>query len=181
MALKRWKRLSSTVKLKNGYWSYRLDEFSIGDEVRGEYHYVHTDGSTMVVPVTDEGNVLLVKQYRYLVDRDSIEFPSGGIIHDLTPLENALKELREETGQQAAAMTELGRFAPYNGVADEYCYVFLARELSEAPLRADATEEFELLSLTPDEIDEAIDRNEIFDGMTMASWSLARRKLRNLL
>jgi len=175
MPLKRWEQLSSKILFSNKYWDYHLDEFKIEDGEKGEYHYIRTGGSSMIIPVTDNGKLLLVNQYRYLNQRESLEFPCGSISAKLTSKENAIKELREETGYSAKELIPAGFFSPFNGVTDEMCYVYVAKELFADKLKADATEEFELHELTPDKIDELIADNTIWDGMTIAAWMLAKK------
>jgi len=174
-----WKKISSQTKFQNDHWSYCIDEFQGLNGEFGVYHYVHTAGSSMVIPVTVNKNILMVKQYRYLNDRESIEFPCGGMEEGISYPENALKELREETGFSAKSLLQIGEFAPYTGAADEISKVFLAKDLFHAPLPKDTTEEFEMLEKTPKEIEEMINKNIIWDGLTLAAWSLARRYLQN--
>ena len=176
-----WQKISSQTKFQNDHWSYKIDEFQLENGERGLYHYVHTSGSSMVIPVTSDGKILMVKQFRYLNERESIEFPCGGMEKGISYKENALKELREETGFSTETLLEIGEFAPFTGASDEICKVFLARNLFHSPLPKDATEEFELLDKTPKEIEELINKNIIWDGLTLAAWSLARRHFQNEL
>ena len=129
----------------------------------------------MTVPVMDDGKIILVKQYRYLNRRFSVEFPSGGIKPEQEPLAIAHKELIEETGFDGE-FQKIGIFNPYNGITDEYCHVYIARKLftSEKETK-DEQEEFEYLYLTPQEIDDMITSNEITDGMTMAVWAMVKQ------
>ena len=175
MSLKRWNRISERTVIKNDHWSYRLDEFVIEGGSRGEYHYVHTCGSSMVIPVTDSGSILMVNQFRYLNQRESLEFPCGSVEEGLSAEENAIKELREETGFTAEILQKVGEFSPYTGASDEMCTVFIARELSPAPLKADATEEFELVEKTCSEIESLIETNSIWDGLSLSAWLLAKK------
>lgn len=177
MPLKRWKKISERTVIKNDHWSYRLDEFQIEGGSRGEYHYVHTCGSSMVIPFTDGGRILMVKQFRYLNQKESLEFPCGSVEEGLTAEENAIKELREETGFTAERLEKAGEFSPYTGASDEMCTVFIARGLSPAPLQADLTEEFELVEKTFSEIEELIESNFIWDGLSLSAWMLARKYL----
>ena len=170
--LKRWKRLKTTTLRKNPWWTYKLDAFRIPDGITGEYHYVHSNGSSMIVPVTDDGRIILVNQYRYLCDRESLEFPCGSVKDGSDYEETADVELREETGFRAEKWDTLGEFNPYNGVTDEICRIYIARGLTPVDSRPDATEEFELHRLTPEEISARIADNTIWDGMTLAAWSL---------
>jgi ADP-ribose pyrophosphatase len=175
--LKIWKRLDSKTIFKNKFWSYVLDHYAIGDSIKGEYHYVHTPGSTLVIPVLEDDTFILIKQYRYLNQKISIEFPCGGVLEGLAREANALKELREETGYTANTLSKVGEFSPFTGAADELCSVFIGRNLEKSPLPADITEEFEILYLSKDEIQELIAKNIIWDGLSLAAWSLAQHAL----
>ena len=175
--LKRWEKLSSKLVHENPWWTYMLDRFHIPDGIDGEYHYVHTPGSSMVIPVTDDGKIILVNQFRFLCDKESIEFPCGGVRKGESHASMAAIELEEETGYRAEEIRKCGEFNPFNGVTDEMCHVFIARSLIKTQSRPDVTEEFELLYCSPDEIDSMIASNRIWDGMTLAAWSLGKNKL----
>lgn len=178
--LKRWQQLSTKILFKNPWWTYKLDRFQIPDGVTGEYHYVYTRGSSMVVPVTSQGQIVLVNQYRYLCDRESLEFPCGSINEGDNYAQTAVFELQEETGYgPGAPLEELGQFNPYNGVTSEICTVYLARNIIpfKGETKKDETEEFEVVLLNSEELEEKIDANEIWDGMTLAAWMLARKKV----
>lgn len=175
--LKRWQTIDSRVIHHNPWWSYRRDRFQIPGGHRGEYHYVHTGGSSLVAALSEGGRLVMVRQYRYLCRRDSIEFPCGSVKPGSSPLETAHLELAEEAGFGAASMEPAGEFNPYNGVTDEICRVYLARGLSPAAARPDPTEEFEVLHIPPLELQQRIGRGEIWDGMTLAAWSLIRAAL----
>ncbi len=176
MDFSEWHKISERKLFGNDYWEYKLDVFRVGEGEAKEYHYVHTPGSTMVVPLISDDKFILLKQFRYLNNRYSIEFPAGGTKKELTQKENAVKELREETGYSAKEIFEIGYFNPYNGVTDELCHVFVAKELYPSPLKPDDTEEFEILELTAAQIDALIASNEIWDGMTIASWFIFKTK-----
>jgi ADP-ribose pyrophosphatase len=175
--LKRWKQLTTKIVLKNPWWTYKMDEFRIPDGISGEYHYVHTNGASMIVPVTADGKIILVNQYRYLCDKESIEFPCGGVKEGKSYEEMAVIELEEETGFRASSLRQIGEFNPYNGVTNEICKVFIAHGLIQSKSIPDATEEFEILHRTPAEIDSLIRTNVIWDGMSIAAWGLVRHTL----
>lgn len=175
--MERWRKISSRLFARNKFWSYFIDEYAIGEALTGEYHYVHTPGSTMIIPIGDDGKLLLIRQYRYLNDLFGIEFPCGGVLKGLTPAENAIKELREETGFSSDELIQVGQFTPFTGASDEFCNVFIARKLRPEPLEPDATEEIELLWLTPEEVSALIEKNEINDGLSLAAWALVKHRL----
>jgi len=173
MGLKRWNKLGQKIIFKNDHWQYNLDNFEIEGGTKGEYHYVHTLGSTMVVPFTTNNSILLVKQFRYLNQKESLEFPCGAIEQGLTKEENALKELREETGK-TGKLNYIGEFSPYTGASDEMCSVFIANDLHNSPLPSDDTEEFELIEYSISEFKNLIKQNIIWDGLTLSAWLLTK-------
>jgi ADP-ribose pyrophosphatase len=174
--LARWKKLTSIIVHKNPWWNYYLDSFQIPNGVKGEYHYVHTEGSSLIIPVMNDGKIVLVNQYRYLRDRESVEFPCGGVKSGHTYEEMARLELEEETGYVAQSWMIAGEFNPFNGATDEMCKVFIARGLSYVKAKPEATEEFEILRLVPEELEGMISDKRIWDGMTLAAWLLVRRQ-----
>lgn len=176
--LKPWKTLTSTVAATNPWWTYKRDTFRTAGGYEGEYHYVHTEGASMIVPVTGDGKIILVNQYRYLRNRESIEFPCGGVKAGKSYDETALLELEEETGYQSGDIRRVGEFNPYNGVTDEICAVFVARDLRRTIAKPDATEEFEIVMCSAGELDAMIRSAKVWDGMTLAGWMLVRDQLR---
>lgn len=177
MTLKSWKKRTEATLFRNPWWTYKRDEFELPSGKPGEYHYVHTNGSSMVVPVQEDGRLILVNQYRYLAGKESIEFPCGSVKDGSTRDETARLELLEETGFSAKRIFPVGEFNPYNGVTDEMCGVYVARGLEYLGGTPDETEEFEIVRLAPEEIDERIRRGAIWDGMTIAAWSIAKGSL----
>ena len=177
MALKPWKKIAESTLFKNPWWTYKRDEFELPSGKSGEYHYVHTNGSSMVIAIMSDGKVLTVKQYRYLCGKESIEFPCGSVKDESSYDETAWHELAEETGYSAKRLFLAGEFNPYNGVTDEMCHVYIARELNHVGGTPDETEEFELLPLTAEEIDRNIKEGIIWDGMTIAAWHIVKQKV----
>jgi ADP-ribose pyrophosphatase len=175
MVLRPWRKISESVVFTNPWWSYRLDRIELPSGKPGEYHYLHTEGSAMVVPITASGDLIMVRQFRYLVGRESLEFPGGGVKPGTTHAQAARDELAEETGLAAAELRRVGGFNPFNGVTDEMCHVFVARGLEPArELTPDETEEIETVCVAPEELDARIRSGEVWDGMTIAAWFLAR-------
>ena len=121
----------------------------------------------------------MLRQFRYLNQRESLEFVGGGMKEGKTHEEMAREELLEEAGLIASQLIPLGWFNPMNGLSDEQCYVFLATGLQEATAIPEASEEFEPVRLTLAEVDILIARGEIWDGMTLAAYSLFRFRTRS--
>ena len=175
--MKAYKTISRNVVFNNPWWSYCLDRVELPSGKSGEYHYVLTNGSAMVVPVDDAGRLLLVRQYRYTGGRDSMEFPCGGLKRGATYEETAGNETAEETGFLPESLEPAGSFNPCNGLLDEICRVYIGRNLRFVGARPDETESFELVRLTTAEMEESIRDGTIWDGMTIAAWAIAKTKL----
>ncbi|MBI1806873.1 MAG: NUDIX hydrolase [Ignavibacteria bacterium] len=167
-------KLRQVFEIKNPWWSYRKDDVVLPSGKPGEYHFVHVLGSSMIVPILDDGKMILVNQYRYLLNRESIEFPCGSVKEGSTYDETARHELAEETGFEADQLVCAGEFDPYNGVTDEICKVYIARKLHHVMAAHDETEEFERIHLSPQKFDEMIKLGKVWDGMTLAAWALVK-------
>ncbi len=168
------KKISSKVVSKNPWWEYKHDTFEQDGKIR-EYHYIESHGSAMVVPVLDDGRLVLVRVYRYLEDKFSIEFPCGGIVENETSFDAASRELTEETGFQSTDLVKIGAFAPCNGLVKEMSNIFLANELTEVGKpQSDEFEKTEVLLRRVDEFENMIKQGEIWDGQVLAAWALAR-------
>jgi ADP-ribose pyrophosphatase len=172
MPLIPWTKLKEDLLFENPWWKYKRDEVLLHDGARGEYHYVETHGSVMILPRTVDRELLLVRQYRHLNQRESIEFPAGGV----KPGQNwdvaARAEMLEETGTVADTLRLIGSFNPFNGVTSEICRVYLATGLRQVNAEPDPTEQIEVLVLDEAEIPALIAAGELWDGMSLAAWSL---------
>ena len=126
----------------------------------------------------------MILQYRYLFDKWCIEFPGGFVdlsIYDPMDYgENAVHELREETGFCASVITELGEIIPYKGISNEISYVYLLEGLSYSPLQKDDTEFCELLVFTPKQINRLIQINAITDAFTITAWKMYEEMIKIL-
>lgn len=164
--------ISSQIIKNNPYWSYQMDTYIMPNGQPGDYHFVKSHGSVFIIPIADNGAFYLTAQYRYLNKKQSIEFPGGGVNPDYSIRDNAVKELAEELGLKAEQLTEIGNFNPCNGMTDEICTVFVAYGLENIEAVPDDSEQIETITMTKTEINNAIKKKEIWDGMTLAAWSL---------
>ncbi len=171
---KKFQKLSEEVIATNPWWTYKHDKYKC-DEKEYDYFYGELTGNAIVVPVLDDGRIALIRQYRYLQDRSGIEFPMGGIMAGETPLQAAMRELREETGLESTNFSKVAEFEPTLGILKDRSSVFIANEISsQIGNSLDAVEDIELVLRRPDEINEMIKRGEIWSGQTLAAWTLVR-------
>ena len=174
------KKLSSEIIHKNPWWEYKCDKIIRPDGSEGEYCYTETPGNVIIVPVLDDGRLVLVRQYRYLAEKNSIEFPGGGIGKEESPTDAAKRELLEESGYSAENLIKVGAFEPCVGVVKDMSHIFIANELllTQEP-KSDALESTEVILRRVDEFENMIKQGEIWNGQMLAAWALARDLLLN--
>jgi 8-oxo-dGTP pyrophosphatase MutT (NUDIX family) len=128
-----------------------------------------------IVPLTDDGNVVMVRQRRHGIGEETLELP-GGMIDptDPTPLEGARRELLEETGYRARTVEPIGVIAPNPAMQTNRCHSFLARgcELSGA-LELDGGEDIEVVTVPIAEIPERIRNGEISHALVVVAFTWA--------
>jgi ADP-ribose pyrophosphatase len=125
-------------------------------------------GAAVVLPLLDDGRVVLIRNHRFSVGRELWELPAGTIDAGEPPAETAARELEEETGYRAARVEPLLGFYSSPGICDERMHGFLATGLTRAVQRLEETERIEVESRTADELRDMIRRGDIEDGKTIA-------------
>jgi 8-oxo-dGTP pyrophosphatase MutT (NUDIX family) len=147
-----WRRRSRRVAYDNAWIAVWHDEVTRPDGQPGIYGVVHYKSlAVAIVPIDEDDRVVLVGQFRYTLDAYSWEIPEGGVPFDEDPLDGARRELREETGIEAAEWRELGRVHLSNSITDEAAVTYLATGLSDGVASPDGTEEIEILRVPFDE------------------------------
>jgi len=173
---KHLKKISEEILAENPWWKYKRDVYEKPNGEPGDYFYGETNGCSMVIPELEDGRLVLIRQYRYLRDKESIEFPCGGIKNGDTAVDTAKKELAEETGYLANEFIKVGEFESLNGFCKDLCHVFLAEAEELKQQNLDDTEQIEILLRRPDEVDEMVRKNEIWDGQTLAAWAMVHHE-----
>ncbi len=136
----------------------------------GVYGTVHfKNRATGVVPIDENGNVILVGQYRFPLRAYSWEIPEGGGAHSVSALASAQRELREECGLAAGCWKEILGMDLSNSVSDERATAFLAWELSEAPSQPDETEMLQVARVPFWDAIDRVKRGEIRDAISVAA------------
>lgn len=146
------------------------DEIYLPNGKESFREYCRHIGAVCVVPVTDEGEIICVRQYRYAVGRTVLEIPAGKLdSRDEIPIDAAVRELREETGAAAQKITYMGEYFSSPAILDERIYMFLAEELEFGETDFDEDEFIEIVKIPVDELVGMIMRGEIIDGKTQAA------------
>lgn len=172
------KKISSEVAHKNPWWEYKRDQFVSPDGAKHDYFYVATHGNVIIVPVLDDGRLVLVRQYRYLQEKNSIEFPGGGMGKDESAVDAANREFLEETGYKTDNLIKIGTFEPCVGMVKDLSHIFIANELTavQEP-KSEGMEHTEVILRRVDEFENMIKQGEIWDGQALAAWAMVRNLL----
>lgn len=147
------------------------------DGSEGDYFYVDMAGAVGIVPLFEDGTVVLCRQYRYLLGVWLWEFPIGGLAPGDDPEAKAREELREEAGLEADRFVRLGSFAPYKGVSNEVTHFFLAEGLREVGQRLEASEAIEVHRLPLGEARRRLLDQPLGDGQSWGGLLLLERHL----
>ena len=165
-----WKTKSTNVVYENPWIKISHEEVITPKGTDGIYGVVHFKNTAIgVVPIDDEGNTWLVKQSRYALNQYTWEIPEGGCPHGEEPINAAKRELEEEVGLQARHWEQLMTMHLSNSVTDEFCVVFVARNLFAGTQQLESTEDIEYKKLSLKEAIDMVKRGEITDGISVAA------------
>ena len=130
---------------------------------------VYHNGGVCVLPLTDSGEVIFVKQFRYPYKEEVLELPAGKLNLGEDPFESAVRELKEETGAEAKKCTPLGRLYPSPGYCGEIITMYLAEELSFGEQKLDEDEFLDTVKIPFEKAVEMILAGEIPDAKTQTA------------
>ena len=120
-----------------------------------------------VIPVRENGDILLVNHYRFTTHTRDWEIPAGRVEPDETPEHAAQRELSEEAGLRASQLEPLGHFHPSNGSSNQKFVLFIARGIQQIGAIQDTNEVDDAQWFSPDAVRAMLSRNEILDGMSV--------------
>lgn len=157
-------------------FNFEVSRLRLPNQVEGDWECIRHPGGALAVPVTSEGKLILLRQYRFAVQGRLLEFPAGTIEPNEAPEETIKREIEEETGYRAHKWQKLGKFSLAPGYSDEFIYAFLAQDLErlETPPSQDVDEDIETILMTPQELEQAILAGEPVDAKSISSFFLSR-------
>lgn len=151
-----------------------VDRVALPDGGESRREVVRHPGAVMIVPLTDDGRVVMVRQFRYCVGEALLELPAGTLAPGEEPADCARRELAEETGLSAAEWRLLATFYTTPGFTDEVIHCYLARRLADgATATPDADETIETVLLPLSSAQTLARRGELRDAKTMVGLLLA--------
>ena len=145
------------------------------------WDYIHHDGAAAVLPVTDEGKILMVRQYRNALDRFTLEIPAGKLDDPKEPkIECAYRELEEETGFKTEKLEYLISVNTTVAFCDEAIDIFVAHNLIPSHQNLDEDEVINVVPCSLGELEDMIYTGKITDGKTIAAIMAYGRKYRSV-
>ncbi len=172
-----WKTLSSKVLVKYRKWDYVEDEVELPSGKQITYQYIKSPGSVTIVALNDDGDLIVVHEYRYLLNDESLELPAGMVDEGMTPLETAHKELAEEVGLKAEFMECVGKAIVATGSVQGMAYVFIARGLTPIEKAPEETEQIEIQTMSPRAFDQAVAQGGVMASHVLIAWALVRSRI----
>jgi ADP-ribose pyrophosphatase len=158
--VKKWQILSSEVIWHRPWFGLQIDRVQTGrGAILEEYPVVHSRDWACTVPITIDGQVVLVRQYRHGVQRDTLEFPAGGVDPGEPHAEAAVRELREETGYLAKTWQHLRSIPPEPTRRMHLAHLYLATGAEQtATQKLEPGEDAEVVLHPADDFDGLVQR-----------------------
>ena len=175
-----WERLGGEMLMETPYFSLRSDRLRLPDgSVKDPYYVLERPDAAIIFPVTEDGEVVLVRQYRPPLERLELGLPAGLVESGEEPEAAARRELSEETGYGGGEWEPLGALASSPSLKDNWAYLFLARDVSEmASPDPDEHELVEVVKAPVGELLGLVHSGEIVSSSGVAAVMLALGRLK---
>ena len=181
MSDKPWHILARRVVYQSGWIDIQRVDIRLPDgNILRDIHLVdYKHPASGVIPIRDDGKILLIDHYRFQTATRGWEIPAGKIDDGESPQQAATREMIEETGHRAKSFKYLGRYHPSNGSSHQVFHIFVARGVERVREIQDPNEVMALKWFSRDEVRELIKRNEILDGLSLTGlcWAIAEGEI----
>ncbi len=169
--------ISTRTVFQGKVFSVRTDQVRDDEGNVFQVDVVEHNGAVTLVPLTPDGRILFVTQYRHPAGRALLELPAGTLAAGEDPLACAERECREEVGLRPAHIQALGQVFLAPGYSTELNHIFLASDFTPAPLPQDADESIQVIALDAETISARIASGELQDAKSLAALYLALPQL----
>jgi len=163
----REERIHSEQVYLGHFLDVRRDQVRLPDGNPAQREYIIHPGAVMVVPLLDDGRLVLERQWRHPLQRVMLEFPAGKLEPGEPPFDCAVRELAEETGYRAVEWARAGILHNAIAYSDEGIEVWFARGLSLGERHLDAGEFLDVTTASEEELDALARRGELTDAKTL--------------
>ena len=169
MSVKKYERINRELIHEGSIIDYYKDTMKIPNGNTAKWDFIKHKGAAACVAVKDNGNIIMVKQYRNALERDTIEVPAGGINVGEDMETAAMRELEEETGYRAEKSTFLISIRTTVAFCDERIDIYVAENLSKTEQHLHEDEYVEILEFSLEELLEMIQNGTIQDAKTISA------------
>ncbi len=159
--------LRSEQVYRGAFLDVRCDQIRLPDGGSAQREYIVHPGAVMVVPLLDDGRLVVERQWRYPLARVMLEFPAGKLEPGEPPLQCAARELTEETGYRAAEWARAGILHNAIAYSNEGIEVWFARGLTLGERQLDLGEFLDVANASAEELDDLARRGELTDAKTL--------------
>jgi ADP-ribose pyrophosphatase len=166
--------LSSQMIYEGKILNLRRDKVTIKDGGTSYREIVEHNGGVIILGITNEGKIPMIRQYRKPAKQIMFELPAGKLEKDEDPGEAALREFKEETGYSAESIRHISSFYPTVGYSEEVLHLYFAEDLTAGQTDFDENESIEIEEYLPETLYELIATGEINDGKTLLALLLYR-------
>lgn len=173
------KRVSREELYKGKIFTVAEDTIEFPDGSQTKWDVLLHDGAAAIVPVDDDGNIVLVEQYRCVKDGMILEIPAGKLEKDEDPAICAARELEEETGYKARKIQKVGAIYSAVGFSDEVVEIFVASGLEEGTMNLDEDEYVNVKKFTLKEVIDMIINGQIKDSKTISAVFMVKEMVQN--
>lgn len=160
-------RVSGEQVYHGHFLQVQRDTVQLPDGRTATREYIRHPGAVMIVPLLDDGRLLMERQYRYPMGRVMLEFPAGKLDAGEPPLACGQRELLEETGYTAAEWAYAGVLHNAIAYSDEGIHIYFARGLTRGQQRLDDGEFLEVVAYTPEALDRLAAQGDLTDAKTL--------------
>lgn len=168
------KTISSERIYEGAILNLRKDKVTIHTGGTSYREIVEHNGGAVAVPITADGKVVMVRQYRKALEKPVLELPAGKIEQGEEPLSTIVRELQEETGYTADRIEFLTAFYPSVGYTNEILYIYIVTGLTPGETNYDEHEAMDILEVDFEEAHNMVVAGEIQDAKTMLGILLAK-------
>jgi ADP-ribose pyrophosphatase len=173
-----FKLTNSKIFFEGKVFNLKVDEIEYDSGNKGIREVAVHPGGAVVVPITNEGKLVMVTQFRYPFQTTLLEFPAGKLDRDEDPLDCAVRELEEETGYKAEKVNKLGKIYTAPGYCTETLHIYVAQELKKGDYKREEGEYgMEIYEFDIVEIEDKIRSGEVIDAKTICAVYLLKSKI----